>query len=101
MILQNSAKLVHSGHSNYNTNTITYDFKDQNALCSYCFVNTLTLESDEDVLIMWLFQRWNNSNSNKEITDYSALKFWLFYNFLTNYESSLFEWYAKKSLPIL
>ena len=52
MILQNSAKLVHSGHSNYNTNTITHDFKDQNALCSYCFVNTLSLESDEDVLIM-------------------------------------------------
>ena len=46
------AKLVHSGHSNYNTNTITHDFKDQNALCSYCFVNTLSLESDEDVLIM-------------------------------------------------
>lgn len=92
MILQNSAKLVHSAHSNYNTNTITYDFKDQNALRSYCFVNTLSLESDEDMLILWLFQRWNNSNSKKEIylewiTDCTALKFWLFYNFLTNYES--------------
>lgn len=51
MIPSMCARLVSSGHSNYNSNmAIHNNVKDQSISCSYSFVTTLSLEGDEESL---------------------------------------------------